>query len=56
VIYRPETERVSHYFYAALAEQFDAVIHVDRTHALTPLDPLENVPGREVPETYPSAV
>ncbi|MGN6367071.1 MAG: erythromycin esterase family protein [Phycisphaerae bacterium] len=56
VIYRPETERMSHYFDAALAEQFDAVIHVDRTHALTPLDPLENVPGREVPETYPSAV
>ncbi|HEY8309154.1 MAG TPA: erythromycin esterase family protein, partial [Gemmatimonadaceae bacterium] len=31
VIYRPETERVSHYFEARLPEQFDAVIHIDRT-------------------------
>ena len=31
VIYRPETERQSHYFHARLADQFDAVIHLDRT-------------------------
>ena len=57
VIYRPETERVSHYFEARLSEQFDAVIHIDRTLALIPLE--ANVPwheGEEVPETYPSAV
>jgi erythromycin esterase-like protein len=34
VIYRPRTERWSHYFEARLASQFDAVIHVDRTTAL----------------------
>lgn len=57
VIYRPETERVSHYFEARLAEQFDAVIHIDRTLALIPLE--ASVPwheGEEVPETYPSSV
>ncbi len=57
VIYRPETERVSHYFQARLPEQFDAVIHIDRTRALIPLE--ASVPwheGEEVPETYPSAV
>lgn len=31
VIYRPETERMSHYFNARLSEQFDAVIHFDET-------------------------
>ena len=37
VIYRPETERASHYFEVRLADQFDAVIDVDRSHALEPL-------------------
>lgn len=31
VIYRPETERLSHYFHARLPEQFDAIIHIDET-------------------------
>jgi len=39
VIYRPQTERQSHYFRARLADQFDALIHVDETRALRPLDP-----------------
>ena len=34
VIYRPQTERQSHYFQARVAEQFDALIHVDRSTAL----------------------
>jgi erythromycin esterase-like protein len=38
VIYRPETERLSHYFHARLPEQFDAVIHIDETHAVEPLE------------------
>lgn len=38
VIYRPETERMSHYFHAELAEQFDVIIHWDHTKALHPLD------------------
>jgi erythromycin esterase-like protein len=37
VIYARATERASHYFQSRLARQFDAVIHLDRTRALTPL-------------------
>lgn len=38
VIYRPETERQSHYFLTHLPYQFDSVIHFDRTTAVQPLD------------------
>ena len=38
VIYAPATERQSHYFHARVAEQFDALVHLDRTGALDPLD------------------
>jgi erythromycin esterase-like protein len=55
VIYRPDTERVSHYFNARLAEQFDAVIHVDETHALEPLETWSRDEA-DLPETYPSAL
>jgi erythromycin esterase-like protein len=37
VIYLPATERRSHYFEARMSRQFDAVIHLDVTSALTPL-------------------
>jgi erythromycin esterase-like protein len=55
VIYRPETERVSHYFRARLADQFDAIIHIDETRALEPLEPWA-VDEADLPETYPSAL
>jgi erythromycin esterase-like protein len=55
VIYRPETERQSHYFFARLPVQFDALVHVDTTRAVDPLDRDEAAaPDGEVPETYPS--
>ena len=57
VIYLPEDERRSHYFTANIGAQFDAVIHIDRTRALEPLD--EGTSGGvpvEVPETYPQGV
>lgn len=38
VIYRPDTELESHYFFTRLPYQFDSVIHIDRTSALVPLD------------------
>jgi erythromycin esterase-like protein len=38
VIYRPDTERQSHYFHAQVARQFDALIHLDRTRAVVPLE------------------
>jgi erythromycin esterase-like protein len=58
VIYRPETERLSHYFLARLPEQFDAVFHYDRTRALEPLErtPLWEQGADELPETYPSTL
>jgi erythromycin esterase-like protein len=56
VIYRPETERQSHYFFARLADQFDAVIHVDRTRALEPLERDSLWDRGEPPETYPTGV
>ena len=36
VIYLPATERQSHYFHVRPADQFDAMIHIDRTRALEP--------------------
>jgi erythromycin esterase-like protein len=56
VIYRPETERPSHYFRARLADQFDAVIHIDETRALEPLERTSIWDEGELPETYPFAV
>jgi erythromycin esterase-like protein len=56
VIYRPETERMSHYFFTRLGEQFDAMIHIDETHALRPLDHGPQFHAGEAPETYPSGV
>jgi erythromycin esterase-like protein len=56
VIYRPETERLSHYFEARLPDQFDAVIHIDETHALEPLERTSDWDRGELPETYPSAL
>jgi erythromycin esterase-like protein len=56
VIYRPETERISHYFRASLSDQFDAVIHIDMTSALKPLEPHTERHPEEVPETFPSGI
>jgi erythromycin esterase-like protein len=56
VIYLPRTERVSHYFHARLPEQFDAVIHVDETRAVSPLERTAGWEAGELPETYPWAV
>jgi erythromycin esterase-like protein len=55
VVYKPETERASHYFRARIAEQFDAVIHVDATAALTPLERWSRE-NSDLPETYPTGV
>jgi erythromycin esterase-like protein len=56
VIYRPETERWSHYFHARLAEQFDAMIHLDETRALEPLDADSGWEAGELPDTFPSSL
>jgi erythromycin esterase-like protein len=56
VIYRPQTERQSHYFRARPADQFDAVIHIDETRALEPIERTARWDAGELPETYPHAV
>lgn len=57
VVYRPETERRSHYYDARMRDQFDLVIHLDRTRAVTPLDRTEyGTAADELPETFPSGV
>lgn len=55
VLYIPATERESHYFFASLSRQFDALVHIDRGTAVVPLE-ADSAPGAEVPETYPSGV
>jgi len=56
VIYRPETELQSHYFEAQLAQQFDAVIHIDHTHALEPLERTPLWDRGEPAETFPTGL
>ena len=56
VIYRPETERASHYFRAALPQQFDAVLYYDHTRAVEPLERTGLWERGEVAETFPSAL
>ena len=56
VIYRPVTERQSHYFRAALPRQFDAILHFDETRAVTPLEWTSQWETGEAPETFPVGV
>ncbi len=56
VVYRPETERQSHYFTTHLAKQFDAVLHFDRTRAVEPLEKTSQWMEGELPESYPTGI
>ncbi len=56
VIYRPETERQSHYFQARLPDQFDVVLHFEETEAVKPLEATSDWEVGEAPETFPFAV
>jgi erythromycin esterase-like protein len=54
VIYRPDTERWSHYSSASLPAQFDAFVWFDTTSAITPLPKLERADEhKEAVDTYP---
>jgi erythromycin esterase-like protein len=55
VIYRPATERPSHYFSASLANQFDLVIHYDDTRAVEPLE-LWSRRNADIADTWPTGV
>ncbi|KAG2418332.1 hypothetical protein HFD88_001433 [Aspergillus terreus] len=53
VIYRPETERLSHYSQADLLNQFDAYVWFDRTEAVKPLERIQPHTALGLEETYP---
>ena len=50
VVYRPQSEYLSHYFKAVLGEQFDAFVWFEETSAVTPLG---HEQAHGMPETYP---
>ena len=56
VIYRPDTELISHYFQARLPDQFDAILHYDHTRAVEPLERTADWQAGEVEETFPSGL
>ena len=56
VIYLPATERQSHYFHVRPAHQFDAMIHIENTQALEPLEVTSQWIVGETPETYPTGL
>ncbi|MBZ9907331.1 protein-L-isoaspartate(D-aspartate) O-methyltransferase [Mesorhizobium sp. BR115XR7A] len=55
VIYRPETERLSHYMDSSVSRQFDAFVWFDRTSAVTPLSKPTDSIGK-VPDTFPFGI
>ncbi|WP_205853718.1 erythromycin esterase family protein [Phenylobacterium deserti] len=56
VIYRPETERWSHYVECRLSEQFDAWVWFDETRAVTPLATRSEEHDASADETWPSGL
>ena len=55
VVYRPEREAYGNYVPTVLPYRYDAMLYVDRSHALHPLH-MTPVPEHEVPETFPSGM
>ena len=56
VIYKPETERFSHYFLTDLKKQFNALIYYDYTIAVEPLEKTAEWEKGEMPATYPFGI
>ncbi|QEN17278.1 hypothetical protein D3H54_17805 [Mycobacterium sp. ELW1] len=56
VIYQPATERQSHYYHVRPGDQYDAIIHIDHTTALEPLEVTSVWVEGETPETYPTGL
>ena len=56
VIYLPATERQSHYYHVRPGDQFDAIIHIDETTALEPLEVTSLWVAGETPETFPTGL
>lgn len=47
---------MSHYFYARLPDKSDAVLHLDETRAVEPLERAAAWEAGELPETFPFGV
>ncbi|MBM3862818.1 MAG: erythromycin esterase family protein [Verrucomicrobia bacterium] len=56
VVYLPQSELRSHCFHASMPGQFDAVVHIDRTRAVEPLERTSAWRTDEAPETFPAGV
>ena len=56
VLYLPQSERMSHYYFSKLPEQFDAIIHIDHSHAVKPLETTGLWHETELVETYPTGL
>jgi erythromycin esterase-like protein len=56
VLYLPQSERMSHYYFSKLPEQFDAIIHIDHSHAVKPLETTGLWHETELLETYPTGL
>lgn len=58
VIYRPDTELMSHYSEASLSQQFDAYVWFDETRAVTPVETFaaSGHAATSAPETFPSGL
>lgn len=56
VVYRPESERTSHWFHADISREFDAIIHVDQSSALAPLERTPDWEVGEPPEAFPTGL
>jgi erythromycin esterase len=55
VVYRPEYERYGNYVSSVLPFRYDALLHIDQSHALSPLHMAERQEP-ELPETYPTGM
>jgi class 3 adenylate cyclase len=51
-----DLDLISHYFYARLPDQFDAILHYDHTRAVEPLERSADWQAGEVEETFPSGL
>ena len=56
VLYLPQSERMSHYYFSKLPEQFDAIIHIDHSHEVKPLETTGLWHETELVETYPTGL
>ncbi|HEX2081572.1 MAG TPA: erythromycin esterase family protein [Longimicrobium sp.] len=56
VVYHPEREARGNYVPSVLPFRYDAMLYIDRSHALRPLKMPQTMPEHEPPETFPSGM